>query len=138
MNGAQPPFDTLHSTRVSVAPHSFRGGFAKKRFRQKQEIVGGNSSRAQPKRGMTVGNSRQVILNGERVSVTPDRLNRNEEWLSGTPDRFNLNGKRVSGTPDRFNQNGERVSGTPDRFNLNGKWLSGTPDRFNRIGEWQS
>ena len=36
MNGAQPPFETSHSTRVSVASHSFRGEFAKKRFLPKR------------------------------------------------------------------------------------------------------
>ena len=39
MNGAQPPFDTFHSTRVSVAPHLFRGGFAKKRFLPKRRTA---------------------------------------------------------------------------------------------------
>ena len=36
MNGAQPPFETSHSIRVSVAQHLFRGEFAKKRFLPKR------------------------------------------------------------------------------------------------------
>ena len=36
MNGAQPPFETSHSTRVSIAQHLFLGEFAKKRFLPKR------------------------------------------------------------------------------------------------------
>ena len=54
MNDAQPPFDTFHSTRVSVAPHSFRGGFAKKCFLPKRGMPAITLCRAHPIWGTAV------------------------------------------------------------------------------------
>ena len=54
MNGAQPPFETSHSIRVSVAQHLFRGEFAKKRFLPKRGTAVITLCQLHPVRGTAV------------------------------------------------------------------------------------